>query len=44
MARFDVALLVQGKLLAQKEGFCGQSRRWTQTEAQETNDIDQQRE
>ena len=39
----DVALLVEGKLFPQKKIFRCQRRRWTQTEAQETDDIDQQR-
>jgi hypothetical protein len=42
-ARFDVALLVEGQLFTQKEVFRCEYRRWTQTEAQETDDIDQQR-
>ena len=41
--RFNVALLVERKLLPQKKVFRGQHRSWTQTEAQETDDIDQQR-
>ena len=42
-SRCDVALLVEGKLFPQKEVFRCQHRSWTQTEAQETDDIDQQR-
>ncbi len=42
-ARFNVVLLVEGQLLTQQEVFCCEYRRWTQTEAQETDDIDQQR-
>ena len=41
-ARFDVVLLVESKPFMQKEVFHCQNRRWTQTEAQETYDIDQQ--
>ena len=40
--RFDVALLVEGKLFPQKEVLRCQHRSWTQAEAQETDDIDQQ--
>src|SRR5215831_1952314 len=40
-AGFDMALLIAGKLLAQKEVFCCQPRRWTQTEPKEMDDIDQ---
>jgi hypothetical protein len=39
----SVALLVEGKLLPQHKVFRSQHRSWPQTEAQETNDIDQQR-
>ena len=42
-SRFDVALLIQGQLFAQKEVFRCQHWSWAQTEAQETDDIDQQR-
>ena len=38
-----MALPVQGELFAQKEVFRCKYRSWTQTEAQETNDIDQKR-
>ena len=36
----DMALLVQGELFAQEEVFRGKYRSWTQTESQETDDID----
>ena len=42
-ARFDLALLVVGKLFTQKEIFRCQYRRWTPTEPKEMDDIDQQR-
>ena len=41
-ARFDVVLLIEGKLLPQEEIFRGQYRRWTQTEAQELQAIAQE--
>jgi hypothetical protein len=37
-----MTLLVQDELCAQEEVFRCEYRSWTQTEAQETNDIDQQ--
>jgi hypothetical protein len=40
--RCDLALLIAGKLFTQKEVFCCQPRRWTQTEPKEMDDIDQQ--
>jgi hypothetical protein len=43
-SRLDMALLVQGELFAQEEVFCCKYRSWTQTEAQETTDINQKRE
>jgi len=38
-ARFDLALLVVGKLFPQKEIFRGQYRRWTPTEPKEMDDL-----
>src|SRR5215467_10253841 len=40
-ARFDLALLIAGKLFTKKEVFCCQPHRWTQTEPKEMDDIDQ---
>ena len=41
-ARFDMALLIEGKLLTQKEVCRCQHSRWTQVEPQAMDDIDQQ--
>jgi hypothetical protein len=40
----DMALLVQGELFAQEKVFRCEYRSWTQTEAQETGDINEKRE
>jgi hypothetical protein len=37
----DLTLLVQGELFAQKEIFCYQGSRWTQTQEQEARSITQ---
>jgi hypothetical protein len=39
ICHFDLALLIQGQLLAQKEILCGKGRGWTQAQEQEAQCI-----